>query len=190
MRIACFVSTLLAAGGCAQLVGAEDPVAEFEVSSRINGHFVLALDVTSPQTPLSIYRFNLSVEAFSDDRLLSVVWTAYGATGPDVLDGDIAYVGAEMANELELDFEFDLTLDIPAGATPDDVAVRLIGEFDGRFPALNDEEATTDGFCGEASGTVSIPSDGTFTATFAAVRLEEGQDPPEAADADTECADL
>jgi hypothetical protein len=190
MRIACIVGTLLATGGCAQLVGAEDPVAQFEVSPQINGHYVLALDVSSTTSAAGIYRFNLHVEAYSEDRVLSTVWFAYGATGPDLVSEDIAYVGAELANELELNFPFDLTLDIPAGASPGGSAVRLIGEFDGRFPALDGETATTDGFCGDASGTVSIPTDGTFDASFAAVKLEVGQDPPEPGQAFTDCADF
>jgi hypothetical protein len=190
MRIACFVGTLLATGGCAQLVGAEDPVAEFEVSTRVAGRYVVALDATSDTVTLGIYRFIVELEVDAEDRWVGGTWVALGHTGPDETDVDSLEFEADLANLLELNFEFDGTIDMPGMATPDGLPHRLIGEFDGLFPALDGETATTDAFCGDGSGTVSLPSDGTFQASFAAVRLEEGQDPPEAADARTDCADL
>jgi hypothetical protein len=190
MRIACIAATLLATGGCAQLVGAEDPVAEFEVSTRVAGRYVIALDATSDTVTLGIYRFIIELEVDAEDRWVGGTWVALGHTGPDETDEDSFEMGVDLANSLELNFAFDGTIDIPGVGTPDGAAHRLIGEFDGRFPALDGETATTDAFCGDGGGTVSLPSDGTFTATYAAVRLEDGQDPPEAADANTDCADL
>jgi hypothetical protein len=190
MRIACMVGTLLATGGCAQIVGAEDPVAEFEVSSRIEGRYVLALDATSDTVTLGIYRFIVELEVDPDDRWIGGPLVAVAHVGPGETEVESFVLDTILENELELAFDFDGTIDIPATATPDSLDHRLIGDFDGIFPALDGVQATTDAFCGEGSGTVSLPGDGTFTATYAAFRLEEGQDPPEATDIATDCADL
>jgi hypothetical protein len=190
MRIACTVATLLATGGCAQLVGADDPVAEFEVSPRVEGRFVVAMDATSDTVPLGLYRFIVELEVDTEDRWIGGPLVAMEHQGPVETDVESFVLDTTLENLLELDFDFDGTIDIPGAATADGAPHRLIGTFEGRFPALDGETATTDAFCGEGSGTVSLPGDGTFTATFAAVRLEDGQDPPEALSADTDCADL
>jgi len=190
MRIACIVAVLAGAPGCAQLVGADDPVAEFEVSPRIDGQYLLALDATSTTVTLAIYRFMLDVDVDEDDRSLTATWIPLARTGPGEAGAAVAELDVELENALELDFEFDLTLDIPAAAADGTDDVRLIAEFSGKFPAIDGEQATTDAFCGTASGTVSLPADGSFDATFAAVRIEAGATPPEAADAFTDCADF
>jgi hypothetical protein len=184
------VGAAVATGGCAQIVGADDPVAEFEVSDRIAGRFVLALDATSTTVTLGIYRFILDLEVDPDDRSIYATWVALDHLGPGETDVDSFELEAELENLQELDFQFGGTIEIPAQATPEGVVHRLIGDFDGRFPALDGDSATTDAFCGAGSGTVSLPTDGAFTATYAAVRLEAGSDPPEASDARTDCADF
>lgn len=190
MRIACIVGTLLGAGGCAQLVGAEDPVAAFEVSDRIDGTFVLGLDAESSTVTLGVYRFLVEVEVDPDDRTATMFWSALEHTGPEIAAEDVLQFDAELANQRELDFLFSVTLDIPATATAEGIDHRLIGTFDGIFPALDGTTATTDAFCGTGDGTVSLPSDGTFVASYTAVRIETGSIPPEPGEVKTDCSDL
>lgn len=189
-RLPALALLALASGGCTTLLGIDEPATEHEVNPRMSMRFVMGFDAEG----LAVYRFLGDLEVIdAAARRVTLTMSPLPRVGDQPL-------GEERVEELDLALDnaatFDFTMDdvpltLPPAATADGVEVFLVADFTAEFPILEATgEATIDGFCGTADGTVSRPNKGPLTASFAAVRLETSAPPPPVEDVRTDCADL
>lgn len=174
-RLACLVLTAPLLGGCGALLGIEDPVAEFPVSPAIGGHYLLQL---VDQDGFFI-DFHVEVGVTPSAREVYTRWQALDGTdgtpadprSPNGAAFDAANIILTNTEEFEFEpIEFDVAY---LGTGGEDV--QLDAELSGRFPILAaDDEATTDGFCGEVEGAYLSPVEGrVLQGTYAAFRIED-----------------
>jgi hypothetical protein len=180
------LAVLAPLGGCAQVLGIDDPVPEHPVSNAVDGEYLLAIDLQSSSGVAGVLemRVPLSVDPDSREIFIDPIALAHGDRSD--LDGLGAFNG-DIENSDELDFSIEWQLDIPAEATVDGVAISWDGQLDGHFPILDGQDApTTDGFCGTIDGTLTAPGDAQIqNTTFGALKLEVGSLPAQA----LSCAD-
>jgi hypothetical protein len=185
-----FAAAALMTGGCAQLIGADDPEAAYQIDPDIIGDYLFAFH--SDQTPgPATYTFfaeldNLDVDARTFDLVLHAL---------DVRVDDRSLVGDEFAfegNVLGNNDTFGFTIDqldvvIDDAATPDTLGeVEIDAVLDAQFPILDGAHATTSGFCGVIEGASLSPKASLQDVTFAAFKAEF----PTSAAPKVSCADL
>ncbi len=173
-RLACLVLVAPLLGGCGALLGIDDPVAEFPVSSDIGGHYLLKL---IDQDGFFV-EFHVEVGATPEAREVYTIWQPLdftdGVSDPRSPHGDPFELDTIiLTNTDEFEFEtasFDVSF---LGTGGEDV--RLEAELSGRFPVVTGaDEATTDAFCGEVDGSYLSPVEGQLLrGTYAAFKIED-----------------
>ncbi len=172
----------LGLAGCAELVGVEDPVAEFAVSPLIEARYLLTMDAADSLGAGEIWRFDVALSI--DDRTartMVMTWTAHEHLADRL-------VGSEQVFDFTLDnsdtFDFfieELVLVVDEEATASGLQARLAGSLEGHFPILPPlDVASTASFCGGVTGAFTEPTKGELSGlTFAALIVEdEGPLPP------------
>jgi hypothetical protein len=171
-----WLPALAVCGGCAQLLGAEDPVPANPVPPNLDSEYLLAIDLhTSDATIDGVIEMRVPVTVDADARVIDIAPIALASTAPH---GDLDSLGdffGEIANADDLHFEIEWQIDLPAAATASSVATSWQGNLLGHFPP-----GVTDGFCGNLDGTITAPGDAQIQAatTFAAFKVEPGDPPP------------
>jgi hypothetical protein len=177
-------ATLTLLAGCAQLVGADDPVPSNPVSPTIAGEYLLAIDLETA-TLSEVVQMRVPVTVDVDGRVLAIEPIALAADDRADLD-DLGGFAGDIENDEELSFVIPWQIALPAAASGGGNAIAWIGNLIGHFPLI-DGQPTTDGFCGTLDGTITAPTDAQIDelTTFGALRVEPGSLPTEA----VSCAD-
>lgn len=167
----------LGLAGCADLIGVDDPVAEFEVSPLISGRYLLTMDAEDSLGPGEIWRFEVLLGIDNrTERTVVMSWTALARLSNDLVGSEQVYFFT-LDNDPTYDFLLDeFVLVVDAETTAGGAQARLDGSLDGRFPILPPVDvASTAAFCGGVSGAFTEPTKGSLSGvTFGALFLEDG----------------
>jgi hypothetical protein len=162
--------------GCAELVGVEDPVAEFGVSPLIEDRYLLVVDAETSLGVGEIWRFEVSLSIDDrTDRTVVMTWTALDQT-EDRLVGSEQVFTTTLENAESYDFEIEeFVLVVDPEATLGGIRARLDGSLDGHFPILPPVDvASTASFCGTIDGAFTEPTKGTLSGvSFGALIIED-----------------
>lgn len=181
-----FVAAAFLLGGCTQLIGADDPVAGFEVDPAIAGDYLLGLDA-SATGGLGRYELFAEIDHVDPDaRTFDLVLQALAPGSHELVGDEYAFEGLSLGNNETFTFSVDqLDITIDAAATGD-TAVVLDAFFAAEFPILDGVSATSSGFCGEITGAATTPETALSGVSFAAVKAEF----PTGTASNFACADL
>jgi len=184
-----FAAAALCASGCAQLIGADDPVAAFEIDPEIVGDYLLAIQAEAPGPGPYVFFANvdnLDLDARTFDLVLHALDT--DVADRSLVGDEHAFEGLTLGNNDTFGFVVDpLELVIDDDATLDPLGeVQLAAVLDAQFPILDGVSATTSGFCGVIEGASLMPKGTIEGGTFAAFKAEF----PTQASPKVSCADL